>query len=583
MGYIALYREWRPQRFAEVVGQEHVSRTLLHAIQQGRVAHAYLFTGPRGTGKTSVAKILAKAVNCPEGQGGEPCNRCSNCREITAGSHVDVLEIDAASNRGIDEIRDLRERVRYAPASARFKVYIIDEVHMLTTEAFNALLKTLEEPPAHAIFVLATTEPHKVPATIISRCQVFEFRRLTEGQIAQRLTEVAKAGGAQVEAGVIELLAREAEGGLRDALSLFDQCLAFGGQELSLSEVALVLGKASDSLLEEMLAALAERDLLTALRLVQRVVEEGKDVRLFTRDLMARARELLLTGIAGGSPPHRQPVLPMGDLLELLEVLSQSETEMKWSSRPRLLLETSLIRWGMGRRPQATASQGEGLVQAEGTPGPDLGATPGGDRPDIIPLAERGNVPGSGELAEKRGTLLPHDGKDPKAQVRLAGLTPERPETKPVYAGKAPRSVPPKEGAAAGGTAIGEPAEGGVIAGKAKVPEAAPDIDLTARGESVPGQTGDTGSESHPGLAILQERWPEFLEKIKKARPSLYALLREGQLYGMEGNNLKLLFKFAAHRDILAKSENRQLVEKVLREMIGLDYRVTGFITEEIN
>ena len=226
MAYIALYRKWRPQTFKDLVGQEHISRTLANAITSGHIGHAYLFAGPRGTGKTSTAKILAKALNCEHGPTPEPCGKCEQCRKITEGSSMDVFEIDAASNRGIDEIRDLRETVKFAPVDGRYKVYIIDEVHMLTTEAFNALLKTLEDPPAHVVFILATTEAHKVPPTIQSRCQRYDFKRITVGEIEGRLRYIAKEMKMEAEDEALSMIAIQADGGMRDALSILDQCAA---------------------------------------------------------------------------------------------------------------------------------------------------------------------------------------------------------------------------------------------------------------------------------------------------------------------------------------------------------------------
>ena len=238
MSYLVLARKWRPQTFEEVVGQEPITRTLQNALAQGRIAHAFLFSGPRGVGKTSVARILAKALNCVQGVGPHPCNQCQVCKEITIGSALDVLEIDGASNRGIDEVRDLREKIKYLPTQGQYKVYIIDEVHMLTKEAFNALLKTLEEPPAHAVFILATTEPHKVPVTILSRCQRYDFRRIPTSLIQEQLEKLVGQEGWQIDAEGLALLAQEAEGSLRDAPGVLDQVVTFGGDAGSAPGVA---------------------------------------------------------------------------------------------------------------------------------------------------------------------------------------------------------------------------------------------------------------------------------------------------------------------------------------------------------
>lgn len=357
MTYQALYRQWRPQLFADLVGQEHVARTLQNALESDRLAHAYLFCGPRGTGKTSAAKILAKAVNCENGPGREPCNECVPCVGISAGRVMDVQEIDAASNRGIDEIRDLRDKVRYTPVEVRHKVYIIDEVHMLTPEAFNALLKTLEEPPAKVLFILATTEPHKLPATIISRCQRLDFRLIGISEIAKRLEEVASAAGREYREQALYLIAEEAAGGLRDALSLLEQVMAYSAGEVTQEDVLAVLGSVGRDVFYDLAETFTRRDLAGALMLLQDVATGGKDMHHFTQQAIGYYRDLMVAGVCGddavdlGISPewatrlHLQASrIGIGTIGSVLAELHALLTEIRWSSRPRLLWELAIIR-----------------------------------------------------------------------------------------------------------------------------------------------------------------------------------------------------------------------------------------------
>jgi DNA polymerase-3 subunit gamma/tau len=303
MSYTVIARRWRPRKFEDVIGQSHIVTTLKNSIQRGRSAHAYQFAGPRGVGKTSISRILAKAVNCVEGVQEEPCNVCKNCTAIDAGGFVDVIEIDAASNRGIDEIRELRETVRYLPMEGRYKVYIIDEAHMLTEPAFNALLKTLEEPPGHNIFVLATTESQKIPYTIMSRCQRFDFRRISEQQIVEQLTRILTDEGIGYDEKVLNYVVREADGSMRDAESILDQVIAYSGKHIGEKDVIDVIGVVQREVAFGMVKAIVEKDPKAGLELIGRTLEEGHDVYQVYKGLVSFLRDLLMIKVWGAKPP----------------------------------------------------------------------------------------------------------------------------------------------------------------------------------------------------------------------------------------------------------------------------------------
>jgi len=358
MSYLVLARKWRPQVFADLVGQDHVTRTLSNAIRAGRVAHAFLFTGVRGVGKTTAARILAKALNCEQGPTPEPCNRCSNCLEITAGNCVDVLEIDGASNTGVDDVREIIDNVRYRAAKCRFKIYIIDEVHMLSNSAFNALLKTLEEPPEHVKFIFATTDPHKMPATVHSRCQRYDFKRVPLRLIVERLQHITREEGVQISERALYLIAREGEGSVRDALSLLDQVIAFNAEQLSDDEVIAALGIADRRLLFAVADAIVERQPGAALQRVDEIHRFGYDLRRFSRDLLEHLRNLAVYKampevpdlIADLPEEERSQLARQGDAVggdeieRAFRVMLAADEEIARTPYPKIVLEMTLIK-----------------------------------------------------------------------------------------------------------------------------------------------------------------------------------------------------------------------------------------------
>ncbi|UOF00593.1 DNA polymerase III subunit gamma/tau [Bdellovibrio reynosensis] len=358
MSYQVIARKWRPQSFTDVVGQNHITQTLTNALKNGRLPHALLFTGPRGTGKTSSARILAKALRCPNAQGFVPCNECYSCKEIASGSSVDVIEIDGASNNGVDAIRELRETVAFMPSSGSYKIYIIDEVHMLSTSAFNALLKTLEEPPSHVVFIMATTEVHKIPQTILSRCQRFDFRRISTRQITERLKLICDQEGVSAEDEALWVIARQGDGSMRDSQSLLDQVITFANGALTRANVVEILGLTDRALLFETVNALIDRDSQAVLKVIEKIAAAGFEPHLFSQDLLEMIRNLLLVKV---SESQAGQILEMPDselqtLTEMSQRLSEEDIHMLFdmalkggndiprAQDPRIVLEVTLLR-----------------------------------------------------------------------------------------------------------------------------------------------------------------------------------------------------------------------------------------------
>lgn len=397
----ALYRKWRSQTFEEVVGQEHVTNTLLNALREERVAHAYLFAGPRGTGKTSTARILAKALNCTD-EDAPPCNNCSLCTAINEGRLLDLIEIDAASNNSVDDIRELREKVGFQPSEARYKVYIIDEVHMLSSSAFNALLKTLEEPPPYARFVLATTEPHRIPATVLSRCQRFDFRRIPVAEITAHLSHIASHEGCNVDDAALQAIARSAQGCMRDAVSLLDQMTSYGGANkdgeqpaINLEQVQQVLGTAASATVAEFVDVLASDDIAAGLQLVHQLLLQGASLHEFAGQVVEQLRAVMHVQMVGDGalledrPPEALETLqqqakriPTAQTLRAIKRLSQAMTELKGEYQPQLPLELALVELLQSVQPQPQTAVHE-LPQPQSSPSENTAqAVPTPSRPE---------------------------------------------------------------------------------------------------------------------------------------------------------------------------------------------------------
>ncbi len=516
MSHISFYRKWRPKTFDEIIGQERVTRTLQNAIRSNRVVHAYLFAGHRGTGKTTTARILAKALNCAQGPTPTPDNTCANCEAIAAGSSLDVIEIDAASNRGIEEIRELRDRIRLAPTEGRYKIYIIDEAHMLTTEAANALLKTLEEPPGHAILILVTTEPHRLPPTILSRCQRFDFRRLSQKELIARLERIAASEGFAIDERALALIARSADGSVRDAESVLDQLAAFAEGPITAQDVLAVLGVLEEETSLRFADAIISRDVIGCLSLVNQVVGEGKDVRQVLRTILDHFRDLLVAK-TGDRPVElldttesrllaleaQADRTAVEDILRALNILVATEAEARWSPQPRLLLEIALIKLC---RPEMDPTL-EGLRARLQTLEQRLGGTPSAAQP--APSAP----------ARPAATV------DQPLQPRPAPASPEGRRS------RTPREEPKAETVSSMVAVADE--------GAAPVPIAIGDV---------------------------RRAWARVLEEVKRTKMFCHALLIEGTPLELDGSTLVVGLRtgFNFHVEHLHKPENREVVEGAL-------------------
>ena len=530
----ALYLRWRPRGFSDVVGQEHVVRTLRNAVATQTPAHAYLFAGPRGTGKTSLARILFRAVNCAEPQEGEPCGACHACETALEGRSLDLVEIDAASNRGIDDIRELREKVAFSPSEMRYRVYIVDEAHELTAAAWDAFLKTLEEPPPHAIFVLATTEAQRVPGTIVSRCQRFDFRRIKPETIKDRLGEIAEHEGLQLEPAAAERLARMARGGLRDAISLLDQAASFTAGRVDLEALREVLGLTDLRTVQRLIEAVARRDAREALELLAQLSESGADLRLFADELAAQLRGLLFAA-AGASRAL------VGEL---------SSDELSWLETQAALRDPAALEWllrGIMDGLTRIRDSGQFQLHLELAVLQACAASPAGaDRP-------------SNRLSPEGSTSSP---RGPEAVSRAhqpgASVDPGLPDGPPPPS----RSSRPPESAAER-PAI-EPARA------APSPTAATSSPTSGRPAS-----SDLALVTAPlSLEAVRRDWPRVIQWVEERNSFVASYLRPAELRHLEQDHLVLSFAFKVHHERVAEQKNRMLVEEACEQIFGRSLRL---------
>ena len=518
--YQALYRRFRPKTFDEVLGQEHITTTLKNQIVKGNIGHAYVFSGTRGTGKTSTAKIFARAVNCLHTEDGNPCNSCEVCKDILDENVMDVIEMDAASNNSVDDVRELREKVKYPPSKGKYKIYIIDEVHMLSKGAFNALLKTLEEPPKHLIFILATTEVEKLPQTILSRCQRFDFKRVTTKDIVKNMKNICGEIGVDVDDKVLNLIARNSDGAMRDALSLLDQCISFKEGKLTLEDALQILGITNNDIIFEMVDSIKARDIEKSLHIIDEIMQKGKDVNQFIKDLLVHYRNLMIVKTSTNPSDiidfeeetierYKEQVqnVSLPYILNALKILNQAENSSKWSSQPRIVLEMAIIK----------------LI----------------DSIDISSLEERierleeAMQNGSMPKIEKRETV-----KSQKKEKRIE---------------------------------------------KIEVEEKKEKAESQENSEEVVAKNSIIDDGKDMDLETVQKEWSNFMKELKKQRISLQALLVEGKILSMENGVLTIGFAegFGIHKEAVSKKGNKEYIEEALAGYFNKNIRVEFVMEDE--
>jgi DNA polymerase-3 subunit gamma/tau len=542
MDYQVSARKYRPGTFDDVIGQPHVVQTLMNAVSTKRIAHAYLFSGTRGVGKTTVARILAKALNCEQGPTGRPCNRCANCLEITQGSSVDVVEIDGASNTSVDDVREIRENVKFTPFRGQYRVYIIDEVHMLSNSAFNALLKTLEEPPAHVVFIFATTEIHKIPATILSRCQHYNFRRIARAEIIERLRHVAVQDQLTIEERSFLALARASEGSMRDALSLLDQAIAFGGKTIHHPDLEALLGAVPHELVQAIVKAVMAQDSPAALTVLANLLDQGHDLRAFCDDVVEQIRNLLVASVVPAPAELRSLIeaseedikqlatdaktLTPEQLQELLVLFIQAEDSLRLSAHPRFVLETAAIRATRLLRPRETSDPR--LLQAVPAPAGQKSSV----RSDAIDSQSAAS-----STAPSVATSASSGRTDPTAA---------QPQSRP-----APLSQPKRE--------------------ERPIPQRPPDQPAPKDAAGAP-----IAPTSRPVAGQATLNWETIQNEIAASFPNIAPFLEAGRFLGIEGGLVTI--GFAKHatlaRTRLEKEEHLRALATLCQEQSGIPVRI---------
>jgi DNA polymerase-3 subunit gamma/tau len=544
----ALYNKWRGQSFDDLLGQEHITRTLRNQIKAGRIGHAYLFTGLRGTGKTSTARIMAKAVNCIGGVEDPPCNQCRVCQVITSGASLDLIEIDAASNRGIDEIRDLRERVGFSPHECRYKVYVIDEVHMLTNEAFNALLKTLEEPPPHVIFILCTTEPQRLPDTILSRCQRFDFRRASVATLIQKLRFICDQEGLAITDEALEFIARRAGGSYRDGESLLDQLATYAAQEISVDLVQDVLGSVAWDVVARIVESLVLADVPQGLRLINQAIDGGAEPRQFLGEILDQLRALLMLRLGGEENLEnlgaeavaemrriaQRTDVPLGLLVRAIRLFNDAGQALRNASRPQLPLELAFVeatlRDELAAQPLATASAAAA---------PAVGAVSSAPKPVTSPEP----------IMAAPAAVEPPTPAPPEEEVPQIPLPPQAEKLRPGAENK----------------------PDGALAGQNRPKRARQDAPPAEEQATLP-----AAEPARPAVTLdwVRGNWNRILMKVRPRSSNVRALLNSAYPVGLQGNRLVLGCEAGFHRDTLAEDKRRHLVEEVCSEVLGTPIQI---------